>query len=81
MKELCGEWLMLIWKHNCNSRRRNAYEAKQVGVLYHVCSADDLMNYIKPEDTLSTSGTYTNFLYGGNDWISFTISEPQAHGL
>ena len=64
---------MLIWKYNRNRRRRrNAYEAKQVGVLYHVCSADDLMNYIKPEDTLSTSGTYTNFLYGGNDWISFT---------
>lgn len=63
---------MLIWKHNRNRRRRSAYEAKQVGVLYHVCSADDLMNYIKPEDTLSTSGTYTNFLYGGNDWISFT---------
>lgn len=63
---------MLIWKYNRNRRRRNAYEAKQVGVLYHVCSADDLMNHIKPEDTLSTSGTYTNFLYGGNDWVSFT---------
>lgn len=47
-------------------------EAKQVGTLYHSCSAEDLTEYIMPKDILSSSGTFTNFLYGGKHWVSFT---------
>jgi hypothetical protein len=47
-------------------------ESKQVGTLYHVCTIDDYLRYILPNDTLSTSGNYKNFLYGGNDYVSFT---------
>ena len=47
-------------------------ESKQVGTLYHSCSAEDLTKYIIPKDTLSSSGTFTNFLYGGTHWVSFT---------
>lgn len=47
-------------------------EAKQVGILYHVCTLDDYLKYTLPNDTLSASGNYKNFLYGGNDYVSFT---------
>ena len=47
-------------------------ESKQVGTLYHSCSAEDLTKYIIPKDILSSSGTFTNFLYGGTHWVSFT---------
>ena len=47
-------------------------EAKQVGILYHICTLDDYLRYILPNDTLSASGNYDNYLYGGNDYVSFT---------
>lgn len=47
-------------------------EAKQVGTLYHICALQDYIKYIAPLDRLKASGDYTNFLYGGNDYVSFT---------
>lgn len=47
-------------------------EAKQVGLLYHVCTLDAYLKYIKPDDTLSASGNYINFLYKGVHFVSFT---------
>lgn len=47
-------------------------ESKQVGPLYHVCSLDNYLKWIKPNDTLQASGEYMNYLYGGRDYISFT---------
>lgn len=47
-------------------------EAKQVGLLYHVCTLDAYLKYIKPDDTLSSSGNYINHLYKGNNFVSFT---------
>lgn len=47
-------------------------EAKQVGILYHVCSLESYMKYIKPNDVLTSSGTYMNHLYKGTDYVSFT---------
>ena len=47
-------------------------ESKQVGNLYHVCSLEAYLNYIVPTNTLSASGKYTNWLYGGTDYVSFT---------
>lgn len=47
-------------------------ESKQVGDLYHVCSLDAYLNYIVPTNTLSASGKYNNWLYGGTDYVSFT---------
>ena len=50
----------------------NINEAKQVGTLYHVCSLKDYLKYILPHDQLSSSGQYYNYLYGGNNYVSFT---------
>ena len=47
-------------------------EAKQVGTLYHVCTLDAYINWIRPNDTLQASGKYTNWVYGGTDIVSFT---------
>lgn len=47
-------------------------ESKQVGNLYHVCSLEAYLNYIVPTNTLSASGKYNNWLYGGTDYVSFT---------
>lgn len=47
-------------------------EAKQVGTLYHICALQDYIKYIAPKDQLKASGDYTNFLYGGSDYVSFT---------
>lgn len=47
-------------------------ESKQVGNLYHVCSLEAYLNYIAPTNTLSASGKYNNWLYGGTDYVSFT---------
>lgn len=48
------------------------YEAKSVGTLYHVCTPEAYLKYIKPKDQLKASGNYDNYLYGGNDYVSFT---------
>lgn len=47
-------------------------EAKQVGTLYHVCTLDAYLKYIEPYDQLVASGKYYNWVYGGNDFVSFT---------
>lgn len=62
------------YKFNKRMSRLNnkVFEAKQVGTLYHVCSLDAYLNYIVPTNTLSASGKYNNWLYGGTDYVSFT---------
>jgi len=53
--------------------KRYIKEAKQVGVLYHVCSLESLFKYIIKNDTLSGSGNFQNWLLGGRtDVVSFT---------
>ena len=47
-------------------------EAKQVGTLYHVCTLDAYLTYIEPKDMLQASGKYYNWVYGGDDYVSFT---------
>lgn len=47
-------------------------ESKQVGDLYHVCTLSAYLDYILPEDKLSASGKYMNWLYGQNMYVSFT---------
>lgn len=47
-------------------------EGKQVGTLYHVCTLKSLFKYILPKDELKSSGQHVNWLYGGNDVVSFT---------
>ena len=48
-------------------------EAKQVGILYHVCTIDALADYIVPNDKLSGSGKYKNrILDNRTDVVSFT---------
>ena len=47
-------------------------ERKQVGTLYHICDAKAFIKYVLPKDQLKSSGEYTNHLYGGHEWISFT---------
>ena len=51
---------------------KQLYEAKQVGTLYHVCTPDAYLKYIYPNDQLSASGKYMNFLYKDNNYVSFT---------
>ena len=66
----------LLEKYNQNKRFANlenkVYEAKQVGTLYHVCSLKEYLKYVLPNDQLSASGKYYNFLYGGANYVSFT---------
>ena len=47
-------------------------EAKQVGTLYHVCTLDAYLKWILPNDTLQASGKYYNWVYGGDNYVSFT---------
>lgn len=51
---------------------KHILEAKQVGTIYHVCSLESYYKYILPKDVLKSSGSYDNYLYGGNDYVSFT---------
>lgn len=50
-------------------------ESKQVGILYHVCTLRSYLKYTLPTNQLKSSGNYTNYLYGGNNYISFTRSK------
>ncbi len=52
--------------------RRNINEAKETGVLYHVCSLTDFCDYIIPSNNLTSSGEYVNKITNSNDVISFT---------
>ena len=58
-------------------------ERKSVGTLYHICDAKAFIKYILPKDQLKASGEYTNHLYGGNKWISFSRNKNYtlAHDL
>ena len=47
-------------------------ESKQIGTLYHMCTLDALAKHIVPNDTLSGSGKYTNYLLNSNNVVSFT---------
>ena len=48
------------------------FEAKQVGTLYHVCTLKAYLEWIVPKDTLQASGKYYNWVYDGDDYVSFT---------
>lgn len=66
----------LLEKYKFNKRLANLEnticEAKQVGTLYHVCSLKEYLKYVLPNDQLSSSGRYYNYLYGGDNYVSFT---------
>ena len=47
-------------------------EAKNIGILYHVCTLSDFVEYIVPNDCLEASGNYLNKLKNRTDIISFT---------
>lgn len=51
---------------------KRVYEAKQVGDIYHYCTLRDAVQYIIPNDTLSSSGRWYNHLVGSSDVLSFT---------
>ena len=55
-------------------------EAKQVGTLYHICDVKSYVKYVLPKDQLSASGNYSNFLYGGSDYVSFTRNKNYVLG-
>ena len=59
-------------EYRISKLEKQIYESKQVGDLYHICTPDSYVKYIYPNDQLSASGKYTNYLYKGNDYISFT---------
>ena len=59
-------------EYRISKLEKQIYESKQVGDLYHICTPDSYIKYIYPNDQLSASGKYTNYLYKGNDYISFT---------
>ena len=48
------------------------FEAKQVGIIYHVCTLKAYLEWIAPKDILQASGKYYNWVYGGDDYVSFT---------
>ena len=48
------------------------YEGKQVGTLYHICSAEKAVRYITQDNVLQSSGNYINKITGSRDIISFT---------
>ena len=61
--------LRKIENNNCSLIK----ESKQVGKLYHICSLWDFSDYIVPNNVLSASGNYKNWVKGGRtDIISFT---------
>lgn len=63
---------LYILEKRISNLERKINEDKQVGEIYHVCSLDDYLNYIVPEDTLKSSGKWKNHLYGGKNFVSFT---------
>ena len=52
--------------------KENINEAKQVGILYHVCTFDSFFKYIIPKNELRASGKFYNDLLKTYDAISFT---------
>ena len=52
------------------------FEGKQVGDIYHVCTIDSYLNWIKPNNILQASGKYKNWLHNAEtDWVSFTRNQ------
>lgn len=60
-------------------------ESKQVGELYHVCSLEAYLKYIKPNNELKASGNFNNWLHNGDtNYISFTRNKryvPDSIGV
>lgn len=55
---------------------KKLFEGKQVGEIYHVCTIDSYLKWIKPDDTLGASGKYKNWLHNAEtDWVSFTRNQ------
>lgn len=52
--------------------KNKVFEAKQVGTIYHVCTLKAYLKYILPTDQLVASGKYYNYVYGGDNYVSFT---------
>lgn len=52
--------------------KKSINESKQVGTLYHICTLDALARYIVPNDNLSGSGKYKNYILNSNQIVSFT---------
>ena len=72
MVDMSKDYIQLLHRRLDVIEESLCIEAKQVGLLYHVCTLDAYLKYIKPKDVLSASGGYTNHLYGGNEFVSFT---------
>ena len=55
---------------------KKVFEGKQVGDIYHVCTIDSYLNWIKPNNILQASGKYKNWLHNAEtDWVSFTRNQ------
>lgn len=61
-----------VLERRLHNIEREVFEGKQTGLLYHVCTLDAYNDYILPKDELRASGKYTNGLYGGTDYLSFS---------
>lgn len=60
-------------EHRILKLEKRVFEGKQVGDIYHVCTLDSYLKWIKPRDILSSSGEYKNWLHNAEtNWVSFT---------
>lgn len=60
-------------EHRVLKLEKRIFEGKQVGEIYHVCTLDSYLKWIKPNDILGASGKYKNWLHNAEtDWVSFT---------
>lgn len=63
-------------EHRILKLEKRIFEGKQVGEIYHVCTIDSYLKWIKPNDTLGASGKYKNWLHNAEtDWVSFTRNQ------
>ena len=65
-------YILEVLERRLHNIEKIVFEGKQTGLLYHVCTLDAYNKYILPKDELRASGKYTNGLYGGSDYISFS---------
>ena len=65
-------YILEVLERRLHNIEKRVFEGKQAGLLYHVCTLDAYNKYILPKDELRASGKYTNGLYGGSDYISFS---------
>lgn len=67
---------LLMLEKRLSKLEKIIFEGKQVGEIYHVCTIDSYLKYIKPRDILSASGKYKNWLNNAEtDWVSFTRNQ------